>query len=54
MFPAAVLPFHSWLSPGSVVSPLVAAVVAYDLGVANGTAGPLAGELAVAARASGA
>ena len=43
------LSFHSWLSPGIMVSPLVAAVVTDDSGAADETLGSLPGELAVAA-----
>ena len=48
------LSWHSCLSPGSMVSPLVAIVVAGDSAAADEASGPLAGALGVAARAAGA
>ena len=41
---------HSWLSPGSIVSPLVGVVVAGDSGAAAGVSGPVAEVLGASAR----
>lgn len=47
---------HKWKENDgwSILSPFVTAVVAHDAGAADGTPGPLPGELAVAARTLGA
>ena len=42
---------HSWLSLGSIVSPLVGVVVAGDSGAAAGVSGPVAEVLGASARA---
>lgn len=49
--PPPSLSSHSWLSPGSMVSPLVRVVVAGDSEGAAGASGPVAKEMDAAASA---
>ena len=49
--PSPLLSSHSWFSPGSIVPPLVGAIVAGDSGATAGVSGPVAELLGASARA---